>query len=152
MELTPFQLSECKNLGFDPVLELTQAINYHHLIHKTCKCSWCQDKPKTQEKIYHLTLTLDPTHGLTHEDLEKYYQTFVKRKYMVIKASCLEHMSTNAHLHILFEYTNPKNWFKTAWLNSYKKKYGNFMLQKITVDNGLIDYIHKEEEDKKILL
>lgn len=166
--LSPFHVRLCLNNDANPrnVEEVEDTKNRHREINVAlkmqCSCSWCEGLsvnkipqkpgPKKKDKLYKLTLTLDPSKEKTVDDLRAYFTKFVKRENVVVKGACLEHMTTNVHLHIMFEYTHEKNWFRKAWLGSYCKKYGFIKLEKVGVDNGVLEYIHKVEEHKEILV
>lgn len=147
-----YQLQHFADLGLDPndPAHLAEALHYWKRIYSR---PWDRPPPPPKKK-YHLTLTLDPSKGKTVQDLTDYFTKFTKRLHIKIYAAAMEHISDNAHIHILFAYKKLKAYFKASWLDSFKKCYGNFKLQTITpgTDHKVKDYIHKEEPDKKILI
>lgn len=93
---------------------------------------------------YHLTFT---TKDCTELQLRSYLRKFLQRKNIKKWVLCLEHISTNLHAHVYFEYDG---YFNKRYLDSYKK-FGFTKLQHIVHDNGVLAYVLKPQDDKKII-
>lgn len=126
----------CELIRFNVIEQFTQDVFEYS---SQCRSWLAQNKTRQ----YHLTFSCRPD-----VDKDKFIQSchkFAKRKVFKRVEYVFEHMSTNIHCHMN---AYAKMHFRHSDCDLMKKKYGNVKIQHIVNDNGVSDYIHKQEPDK----
>lgn len=103
-----------------------------------------QELYRRSRYFYHVTLTKRPEVPVAK--FAAAINKFVSRKAVELRAATLEHMDTNIHAHIFFQYDRC---FKKYLLDSYAKQIGMFKLDPVRKDNGVQAYIEKQEDHPK---
>lgn len=92
-------------------------------------------------KKYLVTFTYDPKKGNTPEQFKTAVVKQLNRAWDNVKYA-FEHEDTNIHCHAIIEYA--KTGINKTNFDSHIRKYGNVDVRLISRDNGLEEYISKE--------
>lgn len=103
-----------------------------------------QKKPKPIGKLFTFTTSEDHRDREATQKFIRAVHSFCSRAFIKKAIYCFEHVSSNLHAHVYFEHTNN---FKTRDLKCLQK-FGLIKKQTIYKDNGVENYIRKEQEDK----